>query len=108
MRRTTIRTRLFATFALMCILMGLMGGASLWATTMQRRAFNAFVDGVVGSLQQAGELCIAIVNVRRHESEVYLALGQPQEAERHIRAWQEQVDGADHLATALTQRIKHS
>ena len=91
LRLATIRTRLFATFSLMCVLMGMLGAAAWWATATENRAFNLFVNGAVASLRAGGDLRTAFVDTRAREKEVLLASGQPERRDSALRAWREQV-----------------
>ncbi len=106
LRNVSIKLRLGLAFALMVLLMLILGLSGWFATRTMYGAFETFNARVVNSIREADEVRNGLLVARRYEKDMILSAIGVADFQRAQSRWQESMGQADKALAALQENLK--
>jgi methyl-accepting chemotaxis protein len=98
----TIRQRLFAGYALLCLVLLAIGAKALWSSHTQNTAFEHFREKTMVAATAALELKAELLTMRRYEKDLLIQGGNTEQVHKYTGQWKQSSDRAAKLLLTMT------
>ncbi|WP_301259495.1 methyl-accepting chemotaxis protein [Eleftheria terrae] len=105
LRRLSIQTRLTLSFALMALLVVVLGAAAWYTSRLQNQSINRYNEHVVLGMKAADMSYVAMLQSRRYEKDLLLSIGDASKAADYLAKWKQEQQQLKQWLADLNARV---